>query len=229
MKRKIIAFLLALSVLFSLSSCKKTPDLEVSETVDQLARPNSGDVVAVFDTSEGIIKAVLFPKYAPAAVSNFKKHVKNGYYDGVIFHRVIEDFVIQSGDPTRTGKGGESASKLPFANEYSNEAHHYLGALCMANAQTDQNKSQFYFVAGGTVSEELAAQMEAAGYSADCIAAYKKNGGQPTLDFRYTVFGQVYEGLDIVDSISKKGTDKYSRPLTDVTIKKITIEVYEKK
>lgn len=100
----------------------------------QLRQPAAGDTVATIKTSMGDIKVVLFPDAAPKAVENFTTHAENGYYDGVIFHRVIPDFMIQGGDPLGKGIGGESIWGKPFKDEFSRDYHNLRGALCMANA-----------------------------------------------------------------------------------------------
>ena len=106
-----------------------------------------GEEIAVMTTNMGVIKLRFFPEHAPLAVENFITHAKNGYYDGVIFHRVLNDFMIQTGDPTGTGMGGESIWGGTFGYEYSGELHHIRGALAMAkSALPDSNGSQFYIV-----------------------------------------------------------------------------------
>ncbi len=226
--KKLTAAIAVLILCLAFASCKKP--VEVVESVPNY-EPKSGDTVAVFDTSEGVIRAVLYPDYAPKAVENFTTHAKDSYYDGVTFHRVAKDadggkFVIQSGDPTATGRGGDSIWGEPFANETTPALHHYTGALCMANSGEDQNRSQFYFVLGWTVPESMLAQMEAAGFSSDVMDAYAKYGGRPALDFRYTVFGQVYEGFDVMEAIGSVKTDASEKPLKDVTINSVSIETY---
>ncbi|MEM1486123.1 peptidylprolyl isomerase [Oscillospiraceae bacterium PP1C4] len=102
--------------------------------------------VATMETSEGTIKIRLFPEQAPKAVENFIGLSKKGYYNGVTFHRVISDFMIQSGDPTATGAGGESIFGAPFEDEFSDLLHNFRGALSMANAGYATNGSQFFIV-----------------------------------------------------------------------------------
>ena len=105
-----------------------------------------GDTVVTINTSMGDSKIKLFPEKAPKAVENFVTHAKNGYYNNVIFHRVINDFMIQGGDPEGTGYGGESIWGKPFEDEFSNELRHFRGALSMANAGPNTNGSQFFIV-----------------------------------------------------------------------------------
>lgn len=101
---------------------------------------------AVIKTSLGDITVQLYPKEAPKAVENFITHAKDGYYDGIVFHRVISNFMIQGGDPTATGRGGESIWGHSFEDEFSPDLHNFRGALSMANSGTDTNGSQFFIV-----------------------------------------------------------------------------------
>lgn len=229
LKRILSICLVTLLALALFSGCKgKTPSSD--EFGMQLSGPKEGDTVAVFVTDAGTFKAVLFPEQAPLAVDNFVTLANQGYYDGLIFHRVVADFVIQTGDPTGTGSGGSSASGSYFKNEYSPLMHHYTGALGMANSGENTNSSQFYVVNGPTVSDNLINQMQIkgaeGGYDDTVIEAYKSVGGVPTLDYKYTVFGQVYEGLDVVAKINGVKTDDSDRPLDDVKLLSVVIETY---
>jgi len=125
----------------------------------QLRKQQAGDITAVMNTSMGEIKILLFPDAAPKAVENFTTHAKNGYYNGLIFHRVIPDFMIQGGDPTGTGMGGESIWGKPFEDEFSPDYHNLRGALSMANAGPGTNGSQFFIVQESSVSDDLLAQI----------------------------------------------------------------------
>ena len=195
---------------------------------NQCDKPAAGETTAVMHTSMGDIKIILFREEAPNAVENFVKHAKDGYYDGLIFHRVIKDFMIQGGDPLGTGTGGDSIWGSPFADEFSPNLHNLRGALSMANAGPNTNGSQFFIVQASEVSDDLLEQMEQASedmFPTAVIDLYRKNGGTPWLDFRHTVFGQVYEGMDTVDSIADVKTDYFTnKPNTDVVINSITIE-----
>ncbi len=184
----------------------------------------AGDVVATMKTTMGQIKIKLFPSVAPRAVENFVQKAKSGYYEGIIFHRVINDFMIQGGDPTGTGCGGESIWGNSFEDEFSIEALNFRGALSMANAGPNTNGSQFFIVQAKMVDSRLLAQMEPAGYPQEIIEKYAQIGGTPHLDFRHTVFGQVIEGMEVVDAIAEVEVDGRDKPLTDVVIQKIEIE-----
>lgn len=195
--------------------------------VNQIAAPEKGDLVATMSTSAGDIKIRLFPSCAPKAVENFTTHSKNGYYDGLTFHRVIRDFMLQGGDPTGTGCGGESIWGRNFEDEFTPELHNLRGALSMANAGPGTNGSQFFIVQAKSIPEGMAEQMSDLGgkyFPSDAVKAYEENGGTPWLDYHHTVFGQVYEGMDIVDAIAATETDGNDKPLTPVIINTVTIE-----
>ena len=176
----------------------------------QLEQPKAGDQIAIFKTSMGDISVKLFPEEAPKTVENFVTHAKNGYYDGLIFHRVIDNFMIQGGDPTGTGMGGESIWGGSFKDEFSPKLHNLRGALSMANAGPNTNGSQFFIVQAKEVPSDLIEQMEQMSeesYPTDCIRAYEELGGTPWLDYKHSVFGQVYDGMDVVDAIAKVKAD----------------------
>jgi peptidyl-prolyl cis-trans isomerase B (cyclophilin B) len=175
-------------------------------------------------TNMGNIKIKLFPEHAPKAVENFIKHSQDGYYDGVIFHRVINGFMIQGGDPLGNGTGGQSIYGGSFEDEFSRELFNFRGALSMANAGPNTNGSQFFIVQSVAVDPRMLKQMEQAGYPEEAIKAYEDLGGTPHLDFRHTVFGHVVEGMDVVNKIAEVKTDMQDRPVQfDVVIEKINV------
>lgn len=187
----------------------------------QLKPLEKGDTVAVLKTNLGNITFKLFPNDAPKTVENFTTHIKDGYYNGIIFHRVIKDFMIQGGDPTGTGMGGESIYGRAFEDEFTPELRNYRGALSMANAGPSTNGSQFFIVQCDNVSKGLIDQMKDIGGEAfpnECIENYSKLGGTPHLDFRHTVFGQVVDGMDVVDKIANVATGMGDKPVDDVVI-----------
>lgn len=212
----------------------------------QLQDIQKGDKVVTIDTNKGIVKVRLFPQVAPKAVENFVTHAKEGYYDGVTFHRVIKDFMIQGGDPEGTGAGGESIWGAPFENEVNVSLRHFRGALSMANAGPNTNGSQFFIVQNNKLDDgtkaELQKMLESQEspvdpenpngpkikdiMSAEVLNEYIANGGTPHLDFQHTVFGQVYEGMDIVDSIAQVKTNESDKPLEDVIIKGMQVSEY---
>src|SRR6059058_3553321 len=143
-------------------------------------------------TNHGTIEIELFDDDAPKTVGNFLKLARDGFYDGIVFHRVIEDFMVQGGDPTGTGAGGPG---YQFEDEF-NRHKVERGALAMANAGPNTNGSQFFIV------------------TADAC---------PWLDGKHTVFGQVTNGMDVVDAISALPTDAADRPHQSVVIERIDL------
>ena len=193
----------------------------------QLSTPQKGDTLAVMHTNMGDIKIKLFPEKAPKTVENFVTHSKNGYYNGLKFHRVINDFMIQGGDPRGNGTGGESIWGGSFPDEFDPELHNLRGALSMANSGPNTNGSQFFIVQAREVPANMLEQMrdlEDNGFPADITAAYAELGGTPWLDFRHTVFGQVTDGMDVVDKIAAVETNN-DVPCEDVIISSIDIEI----
>ena len=192
----------------------------------QRRAPEKGDITATIKTTMGDIKVILFPDAAPKAVENFTTHAKNGYYNGIIFHRVIPDFMIQGGDPLGKGIGGESIWGRSFEDEFSNEYHNLRGALSMANAGPNTNGSQFFIVQAKSVDERFIPQIERLPemFTAESVEDYKEVGGTPWLDFRHTVFGQTVEGMDVVDAIAAVERNASDKPLEDVSIISIDIE-----
>ncbi len=186
----------------------------------QLSAPTLEDTVAVMHTTMGDIKILLFPEEAPKTVENFVTHANNGYYNGIIFHRVIKDFMIQGGDPTGTGMGGESIWGQSFKDEFSPLLHNYRGALCMANAGPNTNGSQFFIVQAQTVPANMLEQMKELpdSFPPECAEAYAKLGGTPWLDYRHSVFGQVVEGMDVVDKIANAKTGANDKPVEEISI-----------
>lgn len=177
----------------------------------------------VLNTNKGSVKLALYPELAPKTVENFIGLAKENYYDGIIFHRVISDFMIQGGDPTGTGMGGQSIWGEQFEDEFTPYLFNIRGALSMANAGPNTNGSQFFIVTASQVPANMMDQMEGAGYPAEIIEAYRENGGTPWLDQRHTVFGHVVEGMDVVDEIDKTPTNPADKPLEDVVIESIEV------
>ena len=195
---------------------------------NQVALPAAGDTVATINTTKGTIKVKLFPEETPKTFENFTTHAKNGYYDGIIFHRIIKDFMIQGGDPEGTGRGGESIWGHSFEDEFHPDLHNIRGALCMANAGPNTNGSQFFIVQCKSCDPRFLSQMEQMGtdygFGPDVIENYKNLGGTPWLDFKHSVFGQVCEGMDVVDAIAEAPTGFQDKPVEDIKILSIDIE-----
>lgn len=175
----------------------KSSNNKSNKTMNDSIKTDS-TLIGVIETNMGTIKFALLPKESPKAVENFVGLAKKGYYNGVIFHRVIDNFMIQGGDPTGTGRGGESIWGGRFNDELSpNLKFDKPGVVAMANAGPNTNGSQFFITVVPT----------------------------PWLNGHYTIFGKVIEGMDVVDKIDKVPTSKPNdRPVKDVVMKKVTIE-----
>lgn len=199
--------------------------------LEQLQLPEKGEEIAIITTNHGTIKLRLFPEIAPKTVENFKTHAKDGYYNGVTFHRVIDGFMIQGGDPTGTGSGGESIWGEDFEDEFDLNYHNLRGALSMANTgMPKSNGSQFFIVQNNKVDKNLINQMTQAGeengFPEDVVEAYSEIGGTPHLDYKHTVFGQVFEGIGVVDKIAKVKTGANDKPVEPVVMEKVDIVNY---
>lgn len=199
--------------------------------LEQLNLPEQGEEIAIMKTNHGDIKIRLFPKIAPKAVENLITHANDGYYDGVTFHRVLNEFMIQGGDPDGTGRGGKSIWGTAFEDEFDINYHNLRGALSMANAGANTNGSQFFIVQKTEVDEGFIEQMEKigaeGGFPEKVVKAYKELGGTPWLDYKHTVFGQVFEGMDVVDEIAGVEVDSQGKPTDSVVIETIEIIEYE--
>ncbi|HZG13146.1 MAG TPA: peptidylprolyl isomerase [Kurthia gibsonii] len=181
------------------------------------------EILVEMDTTMGPIQIKLFPELAPKTVENFVTHAKNGYYDGIIFHRIIKDFMIQGGDPTGTGMGGESIYGSTFEDEFNPELMNLRGALSMANAGPGTNGSQFFIVQAKNVPSNMLKQMQDYDYPEEVIKAYAENGGTPWLDGKHTVFGHVVNGMDVVDEMADVEKDGRDKPVEDISIKSIKV------
>ncbi|WP_321383682.1 peptidylprolyl isomerase [uncultured Enterococcus sp.] len=201
------------------STTKESVDLNALELPQLEAEVADNEDLIEMVTTEGSIEIKLFPEIAPKTVENFITHAKDGYYDGLAFHRVINNFMIQGGDPEGNGTGGESIWGEPFEDEISNQLYNLRGALSMANAGPGTNGSQFFIVQN---SDDVSDGLLKNEYPMDIIDAYK-NGGTPHLDGAHTVFGQVIKGMDIVDKIAEAETDENDKPKKDIKIEKINI------
>ncbi|EOH88484.1 peptidylprolyl isomerase [Enterococcus pallens] len=210
----------------STASSTQESSVDLSKVdLPQLSNEVTDDEYLVeMDTTVGNIKIKLFPKEAPKTVENFVTHAKDGYYNGTTFHRVVNDFMIQGGDPKGDGTGGESIWGDPFEDEISPSLYNIRGALSMANAGENTNGSQFFIVQNkDDQSDGLAIQ-----YTPEKIIEAYKNGGTPSLDGKHAVFGQVTEGMDIVDKIAGAETKANSQgedstPVDPVKINEIKI------
>ena len=264
MKKRYLALALAAVLAVCAAGCGKEEAKDDSNktaekgTVDtteilQAQMPEEGEEIAVITTSKGVVKMRFFPEEAPKAVENFKTLAKKGYYNGLLFHRVIEDFMVQTGDPKGDGTGGESCWGEAFEDEISPKLHYYRGAVAMANSGANTNGSQFFIVqAKDVVEEALTALRDARDnnegeelgvtltngkyytfsqlFPDSVLEHYKAVGGAAHLEYvfgnPYTIFGQVFEGLDVVDAIAAAETNENDKPVEDITIESITFENY---
>lgn len=153
--------------------------------------------VMVMETNEGTLEIKLLPEVAPKACENFIRLAEKGYYNGLIFHRVIDNFMVQGGDPTGTGRGGESIWGEPFADEVSPKVtFDKVGLLAMANSGPATNGSQFFITVAKT----------------------------PWLNMKHTIFGEVSKGYDVIEKISKCAVDANDKPLREKKIVKLHLK-----
>ena len=208
MKRNLIVLLTIL--VCGLTACK--PGQKKEEDMEK-------ETKLKIETSAGDITVKLYNE-TPKHRDNFIKLVEDGTYEGTLFHRVIKDFMIQSGDPKGDGTGGESIWKKGFAVEPTPFLYNIRGALAMANTGAkNSNGSQFYIVQN---KDDQSKQLGNAGYPKPIIDAYKK-GGYPAGDTKYTVFGQVIKGMDVVDTIANLEVDDNSKPKENVTVNSVEV------
>lgn len=246
------------------AGCKGTPDTTNSDLVDQLVEndaaaaananwlpnvdihnfimPEPGEKIAVMTVKDyGEIKIKLFPEDADKGVENFIGLAEMGYYDELIFHRVIPEFMIQGGDPKGNGTGGKCIWGDKFEGGTSENLYHFTGAVAYANSgATSTNGSQFYIVntpdgyMSNTCEELHSYYPEEYNWPENVVDMYNEKGGVPFLDGGYTVFGQVFEGIDVVRAIAQVETDQDpendipdDKPLTPVIIESVRIVEYE--
>ena len=193
-------------------------------TYPQTDLANYTGTVATIHTNLGDLTVKLFDDVAPKTVKNFVELAEKGYYNGVIFHRIIRDFMIQGGDPTGTGMGGESIYGEKFEDEFSENVFNIRGALSMANAGPNTNGSQFFIVQNENLPYDKSALVK--GGWPEEIAEIYTAGGTPHLDGRHTVFGQLAnaESFETLDRIAKEPTGSRDKPENDVEIISIDLE-----
>lgn len=214
------------------ASSAADPNVYTTGDVANFTAPADGEQIIVMNIKDyGEVKIKLFPEYASEGVENFVELAKTGYYDGLTFHRVISDFMIQGGDPLGTGTGGESIWGGKFDGGVNPNLVHAAGAVAYANSgSTATNGSQFYIVTGTVYDETSLNDMGAyygISYSDSAKEIYTTVGGTPWLDGGYTVFGQVFEGLDIIFEIQNVSTDMGNNmPLDSVIMESVTVAEY---
>ncbi|MGX7048338.1 peptidyl-prolyl cis-trans isomerase [Lactococcus piscium] len=195
-------------------------------TYPQTDLANYNGTIATIHTNLGDLTVKLFDDVAPKTVKNFIELAETGYYDGVIFHRIIRDFMIQGGDPTGTGMGGASIYGEKFEDEFSDKAFNIRGALSMANAGPNTNGSQFFIVENQNLPYDKSALVK--GGWPEEIAELYLEGGTPHLDGRHTVFGQLVDAasFETLDRIAKAPTGAQDKPKD--AIEMISIELEKK-
>lgn len=215
------------------SSIQWLPDVEIHN----FDMPEIGEKIAVITVKDyGEIKIKLFPEDAPMGVENFIGLAEMGYYDELIFHRVIPGFMNQGGDPKGDGTGGKSMWGDSFEGGTSENLYHFAGAVAYANSgSTATDGSQFYIVNspegslwGGTCAEYYLGSNGQYNWPKNVAEKYKEVGGTPHLDGGYTVFGQVFEGMDVVRAIAEVETNPQNdKPLTQIVMESVRIEEYQ--
>lgn len=210
--KKIIFVLLISTVLLTACGIDKVSKTNNEKNAEMIAQnnnidmkivPEKGDVIATLETSEGDITFLIYNEKAPETAKNFLELSKAGKYDGVVFHRVIKDFMLQTGDfENGNGTGGHSykGKGTYLEDEFGEGLAHLRGVLSMANAGPNTGGSQFFIV--------------------------QKDGGTDWLDGVHAIFGYVYDGMDVVDKIAALETGANDRPLEDVIIEKVVIDEY---
>lgn len=213
------------------STVQWLPDVDIHN----FNMPEVGEKIAVITVKDmGEIKIKLFPEDAPKGVENFIGLAEMEYYNELIFHRVIQNFMNQGGDPRGDGTGGKSIWGEKFDGGTSEHLYHFTGAVAYANSgATSTNGSQFYIVntpdgyMQNTCEELYAVDSTTYNWPANVAAKYSEVGGVPFLDGGYTVFGQVFEGMDVVRQIAEVETDGDDKPLTQVIMESVRIEEYQ--
>ncbi len=214
-----------------LCACNKEVVLE-NQKILNFTQPEVGEEIVIMTIRDyGDVKIKLFPEECPEGVENFKSLVESGYYDELIFHRVINHFVVQGGDPKGDGTGGVDANGTEgFAQSISPNLQHYAGALAYAVGQDQLNASQFYIVTGLETSDNYFEQLKTTyglTYSGPVMNMYKQMGGRPDLDGNYEIFGQVFDGLEYCLAMQEVAVDANDKPKSQVIIEKAVVVEYD--
>ena len=216
----------------TLSACERKQVVLDDAQIINFTAPEVGEEIVVLTIQDyGDVKIKLFPEETPSGVENFTTLVKNGFYDELIFHRVVKDFVIQGGDPKGNGTGGVDCwGNSGFAQTISNKLCHFTGAVAYATASDKLNNSQFYIVTGAEVTADQftsLSQYYGKAFSNNVQDLYYTWGGQPYLDNDYEIFGQVFDGLDICLEIQNVNVDSNNKPKSQVVIEKAEVIEYD--
>ena len=199
------------------------------EAKKQMSEPKDGETIAILHIKNyGDVKVKFFEDVAPKAVENFITHAKEGYYDGLTFHRVINEFMIQGGDPEGTGMGGESIWGKGFGTELDYSLVPYRGSLCMAMSSLPNSIGSQFFITQAHYNESVESYLKQGGYPDALLEEYREYGGYLSLYLQYTVFGQVFEGIEVIDKIAAVKTDDNDKPLENVIIESIEVTTYNK-
>jgi peptidylprolyl isomerase len=199
MKKIILSLVLTVVVLLTGCNAKDNNSTSATNTSPIVKNEvkKSNDVIVVLETTQGTIELKMFPEVAPLAVENFTTHAKNGYYNGLIFHRIIKDFMIQGGDPTGTGRAGESIWKKSFVDEFKpNVVFDRPLLLAMANSGPKTNGSQFFITTAIT----------------------------PWLNGKHTIFGEVISGGDVARKLEAIKVGAGSKPIVPQKIIKAYVK-----
>ena len=202
MKNIVLALVFAVTFVGCQSSDTVKEETEEKTTsIEEETHMPESMTVAVINTNMGTIEIEIFADKTPKTVENFVGLANKGFYDGIIFHRVIADFMLQGGDPTGTGRGGESLWGKSFEDEFVSELRHDVpGILSMANSGPNTNGSQFFITLVPT----------------------------PWLDGKHTIFGKVINGMNVVEDIGKVKTGAGDKPVEDVIMINVNIEQRDK-
>lgn len=234
--RKLAAALLCGAMtICSMTACEQKKVELDGEAILNFTEPEVGEKIAVLTIKDyGDVKIKLFADETPKGVENFTTLIENGYYDELIFHRVMSKFMIQSGDPKGDGTGGEDCwNSGGFAQTLSPNLHHFAGAVAYATASDHLNGSQFFIVTGDTVTEAYLQQLASyygIAFSETVQQMYATFGGAPHLDNNYEVFGQVFEGLEYcleIQNVPVAGDPNSPKPVDAVVIEKAQIVEYD--
>ena len=196
MKIKIFTVFLVVLAFVTAFACREK-NVDLSNNNREFNSMSDSITVAIIKTNMGTIEIELFVDKTPKTVENFVGLAEKGYYNGVVFHRIIKKFMIQSGDPTGTGRGGASLWGGKFEDEFVSDLKHDIpGILSMANSGPNTNGSQFFITLIAT----------------------------PWLDGKHTIFGKVINGIDVVYAIGEVKTAAGDKPVNEVVMEKVTIE-----
>ena len=225
-KKIILAATVCTAIIAAMGCTKNESSKEVKESNDDsIVESGELPIATIVVKDYGTIEAELYPSKAPNTVNNFISLANSGFYDGLTFHRIIDGFMIQGGDPTGTGMGGESIYGESFEDEFSEELYNIRGALSMANAGPNTNGSQFFIVQNQHLPYSKK-EIARGGWPEAIAEIYAEEGGTPHLDRRHTVFGQLMDeaSYQVLDTIAAVETGAMDKPKEDVVMESIDIE-----